>query len=110
MIDTTKDLQLRQRLSDEFGEEQSVLILDLFCSSVGIELNKVRQSAEAQNQRRLLHNSRGLRGVCQSVFVDDMAQTCQHIESAAGLLDWPLVTVLVARLEGEFESLRNQYQ
>ncbi|MFA6210264.1 MAG: Hpt domain-containing protein [Candidatus Obscuribacterales bacterium] len=106
---STRDIQLRDCLTQEFGEEQAAQILELFCGSGGVELSKVRQSADNQDQRRLLHNSRGLRGVCQSVFVDDMAQTCLEIEKAAGNTspDWSSVAQLVTRLEGEFAEICN---
>lgn len=104
---STGDIRLRDCLIEEFGEEQAGQILELFCVSGGVELGKVRQSADNQDQRRLLHNSRGLRGVCQSVFVTDMEQTCLEIETAAEHTspDWSLVAQLVTRLEVEFAEI-----
>ncbi len=110
MDEASQNIQLRQRLNNEFGEVQSAQILDLFCNTVGVELDKVRNSAEAENQRKLMHNSRGLRSVCQSVFVYEMALTCSEIEAAAEKLDWALIDKLLARLDSEFESVRNQHQ
>ncbi|MFA7335366.1 MAG: hypothetical protein WC028_01175 [Candidatus Obscuribacterales bacterium] len=110
MTGSNSDFQLRDRLMEEFGLEQSAQILDLFCSGVGLELTKMKESTATENQPRLLHNSRGLRAVCQSVFVADMEQTCLEIEAAGERLDWPLVEGLVARLQGQFDSLCQQYQ
>ncbi len=110
MTGSNSDFQLRQRLREEFGQEQSEQILELFCSGVGLELNKMKESTAAQNQSRLLHNSRGLRAVCQSVFVADMEQTCLEIEAAGERLDWPLVEGLVARLQGQFDNVCQQYK
>lgn len=110
MTSPNSDFQLRDRLMQEFGEEQSAQILDLFCGGVGLELTKLKESTAAQNLPRLLHNSRGLRAVCQSMFVSDMEQTCLEIEAAGERLDWLLVESLVARLQGQFDTLCQRYQ
>lgn len=110
MTGSNSDFQLRERLMEEFGEEQSVQILDLFCSGVGLELTKLKESTAAENQPRLLHNSRGLRAVCQSVFVADMEQTCLEIEAAGEKLDWQMVVSLVLRLQEQFDNVCQQYK
>ena len=102
------DFQLRDRLNEEFGQEQSEQILELFCSSGGLELSKLYDSTAAENLPRLLHNSRGLRAVCQSIFVSDMEQTCLEIEAAAERLDWQQVVDLMVRLQEQFESICRQ--
>jgi HPt (histidine-containing phosphotransfer) domain-containing protein len=110
MAGSNSDFQLRERLMEEFGQEQSEQILDLFCSGVCLELTKLKESTTAENQPRLLHNSRGLRAVCQSVFVSDMEQTCLEIEAACERLDWPMVDRLVLRLQEQFDNVCQQYK
>lgn len=99
-----------ERLNEEFGEEQSQQLLELFCSEVGSDLAKLRQSCQSQNAQRLLHSCRGVRAVCQSVFVADMAQTCLEIEDAGGRLEWNVVDQLVELLQEQFDRFCRQYQ
>lgn len=108
MTSPNSDFQLRDRLNEEFGQDQSEQILDLFCSGVGLELTKLKESTAAQNLPRLLHNSRGLRAVCQSIFVSDMEQTCLEIEAAGERLDWQTVVELLVRLHEQFASVCRQ--
>lgn len=99
-----------ERLKEEFGEEQSQQLLELFCSEVGSDLAKLKQSCQCQNSLKLLHSCRGVRAVCQSVLVADMAQTCLEIEDAGGRLDWNVVGKLVERLHEQFDNFCRQYQ
>ncbi len=99
-----------ERLKEEFGEEQAQQLLELFCSEAGSDLAKLKQSCQSQNAQRLLHSCRGLRAVCQSFFVDNMAQTCLDMEEAGGRLDWIGVDELVERLQEQFDHFCRQYQ
>jgi len=99
-----------ERLNEEFGEEQSRQLLELFCSEVGSDLVKLKQSCQSQNSQTLMHSCSGVRAVCQSVFVADMVQTCLEIEAAGVRLDWNVVDQLVERLQEQFDHFCRQYQ
>lgn len=99
-----------KRIKEEFGEEQTQQLLQLFCSEIGNDLAKLKQSCQSQNSQRLMHCCRGVRAVCQSVFVADMVQTCLEIEEAGGRLDWNVVDKLVENLQEQFDHFCQQYQ
>lgn len=95
-------------LQNDFGSDSDELI-ELFCQGVGVELNKIKVAAAEENRERLLHNARGLRGVCESVYVHDMGQTCSEIEQAGSDLEWIKVKGLIEKLEAEFKLVQEHH-
>ncbi len=98
-----------ENLENDFGCETDELIA-LFCDGASVELEKVKAAAEAENLERLLHNARGLRAVCESVYVRDMGKTCSEIEQAGTNSQWSQVKVLIERLEAEFSLVQLHHQ
>ncbi|GEM_PF-717078 len=100
---------LLESLQNDFGNESDELIA-LFCQGAGIELDKLKVAVAAQNRERLLHNARGLRAVCESVYVGDMAKTCAAIEQVGINCQWSEVNALIERLESQFSLVQLHHQ
>ncbi len=98
-----------ENLQDDFGCDTDELIA-LFCEGAGVELEKVKAAAQAEDRERLLHNARGLRAVCESVYVGDMGKTCSEIEQAGVNSQWSQVNTLIERLEAEFALVQLHHQ
>jgi len=95
-------------LQNDFGSESAELI-ELFCQGAGVELEKLKVAAADQNREKLLHNARGLRAVCESVYVGDMGRTCSEIEQAGANLDWPKIESLLEKLEAQFDLVQKHH-
>lgn len=94
------------RLQADFGPDESAELLAMFCDNAGLELDKMKVAVANQNRERLIHNARGLRGVCQSCYVTIMSATCADIEAAGQEANWSEASKLIERLAEEFQTLK----
>jgi HPt (histidine-containing phosphotransfer) domain-containing protein len=101
----SNDIELA-KLEAEFGSVESAELVEMFCQNAGLELDKMRIAVADQNRERLIHNARGLRGVCQSCYVVAMGLTCGEIEEAGKSSNWSEASKLIERLANEFSVLK----
>ncbi|MBI5176251.1 MAG: response regulator [Candidatus Melainabacteria bacterium] len=95
-----------ESLIKRYGEENTGEFIRIFLDGTPDQITTIRQSAESQDEEKLVETAHALKGVCATMYAQDMRNTCSELEQTPKS-DFHRTLKLVEQLEKQFEAVKS---